>query len=407
MTQKNSKLFSVTPMMPAYEVPAPHPSTENVKNDNVDCMAAVGHEIRNPLNAIIGLSQLLHSANSMEEVKNYTEGLMQTSEHLMEMVNNLLDFSKLRSGNLEIKPRTVSLKESLASQLSGQRLVAEGKGLSFFVDVDRAIPVRVVLDSLKLGQVMVNLISNSIKFTNSGYVGVRVKLLRKTASDVQLLFSVEDTGKGISMEHLENIFSAFHQGDRDTNVNFGGTGLGLTISKQLVEIMGGRLMVESESGKGSKFSFILTAQIKKQQEARPHTFQSWKSLKHLRILLVDDSKLNRMVIQKYLESKEMLCTPVENGAIALELIAKQDFDVILTDLKMPQMDGYEFLKKFREIDPAIHQNIPVVALTGSLHNQEGEELRKKGFSDYLLKPFGPEELFTTILEQTQRYSVTN
>jgi signal transduction histidine kinase len=196
-------------MMQRYEVPAPCPRRENEKIDSVDILAAVGHEIRNPLNAIVGLSQLLSSTSSMEEVKNYTEGLMQTSEHLMEMVNNLLDFSKLRSGRLDMNLKPVSLIDSLASQLSGQRLVAERKGLDFFLDIDSSIPASVVLDPLKLGQVILNLISNSIKFTNSGSVGLRVVLIEKTGSTVQLLFSVEDTGMGISKEHLENIFHAF------------------------------------------------------------------------------------------------------------------------------------------------------------------------------------------------------
>ena len=394
-------------MMQRYEVPTPCPRRDNVKIDSVDILAAVGHEIRNPLNAIIGLSRLLYSTNSMDEVKNYTEGLMQTSEHLMEMVNNLLDFSKLRSGKLEMNFKPVDLKESLASQLSGLHLLAERKGLNFFVDIDRAIPIRVVLDSLKLGQVIVNLISNSIKFTNTGSVGVRVVLIRKTDSDVQLLFSVEDTGMGISKEHLKKIFNAFHQGDGDTNINFGGTGLGLTISKQLVEALGGSLVVESALGNGSKFSFTLSALIEEQKESQPLTLNSWKSLKELRILIVDDSKLNCMIVQKFLESNEMLCTTAGNGAAALKLITKHDFDVILTDLKMPRMDGYEFIEKFQEIDPVKHQTIPVIALTGSLYAQDGEELRKKGFSDYLLKPFGPKELFTTILKETQRLSHNN
>lgn len=386
-------------MMQRYEVPAPCPRRESINIESVDILAAVGHEIRNPLNAIIGLSQLLYSTNSMDEVKNYTEGLMQTSEHLMEMVNNLLDFSKLKSGKLEMNPKPVALKDCLASQLSGQRLVAERKGLNFFVDIDRAIPTRVVLDSLKLGQVILNLISNSIKFTNIGSVGVRVVLIGKTDSDVQLLFSVEDTGMGISKEHLEKIFNAFHQGDGDTNINFGGTGLGLTISKQLVEALGGSLVVESAFGYGSNFSFTLTALIEKQEESQPLMHHCWNSLKELRVLLVDDSKLNCMIVQKFLESKEMLCTTAGNGASALELTTNQDFDVILTDLKMPQMNGYEFIEKFKEINPEKHQTIPVIALTGSLYGQEGEELRKKGFSDYLLKPFGPDELFTAILRE--------
>ena len=390
-------------MMQRYEVPAPCPTRENVKIDSVDILAAVGHEIRNPLNAIIGLSQLLYSTNSMEEVKNYTEGLLQTSEHLMEMVNNLLDFSKLKSGRLELDVRPVILKERLTSQLSGQRLVAEKKGLNFFVDVDKAIPP-VVLDSVKLGQIILNLISNSIKFTNTGTVGIRVVLTEKTDSEVQLLFSVEDTGMGISKEHLEKIFTAFHQGDGDTNINFGGTGLGLTISQQLVEVMGGSLVVESAPENGSKFSFTLSALIEKQEESQPVTLDSWESLKDLRILLVDDSELNRMIVEKFLESKEMYCTPAENGRAALELITRQKFDVILTDLKMPEVDGYEFIQKLEEIDDALHRSIPVIALTGSLYAQEGEELRKKGFSDYLLKPFNQEELFTSLLKQTQKFA---
>lgn len=389
-------------MMQRYEVPAPCPRRKNEKLDSVDILASVSHEIRNPLNAIIGLSQLLTSTNSMDEVKNYTEGLMQTSEHLMEMVNNLLDFSKLRSGNIEMNLKPVALKDSLASQLSGQRLVAERKGLNFFVDIDNSIPPIVTLDSLKLGQVIGNLISNSIKFTNTGSVGVRVELIKKTDPEIQLLFSVEDTGKGISKEHLQEVFTAFHQGEGDTSINFGGTGLGLTICKQLVEVMGGRLFVESAPGQGSNFSFTLTALLEEEKGNQPFTHNSWKSLKDLRILIVDDNKLNNLIVEKFLESQEILCTTAENGIAALKQISNCTFDVILTDLRMPEMDGYEFVEKFRKLDPLKHPKIPVIALTGSLFAHEGEELIKKGFSDYLLKPFGPEELFTIILKETQR-----
>ncbi|MGB7786714.1 MAG: ATP-binding protein [Salinimicrobium sp.] len=390
-------------MMQRYEVPAPCPKKENEKIDSVDILAAVGHEIRNPLNAIVGLSQLLSSTNSMDEVKNYTEGLMQTSEHLMEMVNNLLDFSKLRSGKLEMNLKPVALEDVLASQLSGQRALAERKGLSFFMDVDETIPARIIMDSLKLGQVILNLVSNSIKFTNTGFVGVRIELVTKTDSEVQLLFSVEDSGIGISKEHLQKIFNAFHQGDGDTCINFGGTGLGLTISKQLVEALGGSLVVESAPGRGSRFSFTLTAFIEEQKEIEQLSLNSWKSLKGLNILILDDSGLNCMIVQKFLESKGALCTTARNGAAALELIS-HNLDVILTDLKMPEMDGYEFLEKFRKIHPEKYQTVPVIALTGSLYGQKGEELRKKGFADHLLKPFGPEELFATILKEIQPFS---
>lgn len=388
-------------MIERYEVPAPCPK-ENETVDSVDILAAVGHEIRNPLNAIVGLSQLLYSTNSMDEVKNYTEGLLQTSEHLIEIVNNLLDFSKLRSGNLEMNLRPVALEESLTSQLSGQRLMAERKGLDFFIDIDIAIPTTVVLDSLKLSQVVLNLISNSIKFTDTGSVGLRVELIRKTDSDVQLLFSVEDTGIGISKEHLEKIFQAFNQGDGDTNLTFGGTGLGLTISKKLVEALGGNLVVESAHGYGSKFSFTLSALIEKQEENQPLKLKSWESLKELRILLVDDSKMNCMIVQKFLESEEMFCTTAGNGAAALELLENQDFDMILTDLKMPRMDGYEFIQRLQAKGSVKHRTTPVIALTGSLYGQEGQELLKKGFSGYLLKPFGPEQLFSAILKERQR-----
>ena len=377
-------------------------NTKKVIIDSVDIMADVGHEIRNPLNVISGLSHLLYSATSMEEVKNYSKGLMQTSEHLMEMVNKIMDFSKLRSGNMEINPKPVVLQESLMSKLNGHRLMAEGKGLDFFVNINEAIPSRLVLDPMKLGQVVLNLISNSIKFTSTGYVSLSVTLMNKTNSDVQLLFSVEDTGMGISIENLEKIFNPFYQGHGDTKANSGGTGLGLTISSQLVEALGGKLVVESEPGKGSKFSFTLIAQIDKQVDFQYVETNSWEALKGLKILLAEDCSLNQMIVSKFLEEKEMLCTRAVNGVIALELLAQQDFDLVLTDLKMPEIEGYELLKKIRTSKDLKRRNLPVIALTGSLQEREGEALRKLGFSDYLLKPFKPETLFASILEQMQR-----
>ncbi|MGB8705421.1 MAG: ATP-binding protein, partial [Gillisia sp.] len=336
----------------------------------------------------------------MEEVKNYSKGLIQTSEHLMEMVNKLMDFSKLRSGNMEINPRPVVLTEILNSKLNGQRLMAEGKGLDFLVNIDAAIPPRMVLDPMKLGQVVLNLVSNSIKFTNTGYVSLTVTLLKQTELDVHLHFSVEDTGIGISEEHLEKIFNPFYQGNIEAHS--GGTGLGLTISSQLVEALGGKLVVESQLKKGSKFSFTIVAPIDKQEDIEPGTLNSWESLKGLKILLAEDCSLNQMIVRKFLEDKEITCTSVSNGAIALELITQQDFDLVLTDLKMPRLEGCELLEKLRASKHIKHQNLPVIALTGSLQPREGEALKELGFSDYILKPFKPEKLFASILEQVRK-----
>ena len=377
------------------------PTTKKAIIDSADIMASVGHEIRNPLNVISGLSHLLYSATSMEEVKNYSKGLIQTSEHLMEMVNKLMDFSKLRSGNMEINPRPVVLTEILNSKLNGQRLMAEGKGLDFLVNIDAAIPPRMVLDPMKLGQVVLNLVSNSIKFTNTGYVSLTVTLLKQTELDVHLHFSVEDTGIGISEEHLEKIFNPFYQGNIEAHS--GGTGLGLTISSQLVEALGGKLVVESQLKKGSKFSFTIVAPIDKQEDIELGTLNSWESLKGLKILLAEDCSLNQMIVRKFLEDKEITCTSVSNGAIALELIAQQDFDLVLTDLKMPRLEGCELLEKLRASKHIKHQNLPVIALTGSLQPREGEALKELGFSDYILKPFKPEKLFASILEQVRKF----
>lgn len=388
--------------MSYFEVPGSNSEHEGTRIDSIDILANVGHEIRNSLNSIIGLSHLLNSATSLSEVDSYNKGLMQTSENLLEIGNNLLDFGKLRSGSLSVNLKPVDLQERLSFQLGGQRMTAQAKGLYFFVNYDDAIPENLLLDSCKVGQILINIVSNAIKFTEAGQVGVGVKLQEKTATDVRLLFTVEDTGIGIASDSLLNIFEPFDQGSKDIHQDFGGTGLGLTICKKLVEILGGSLMVESELGKGSKFSFALPAAIGVKEDKDELPRATSKVLKGLRLLLVEDSKLNQLIAQKYLQAMEVECTTVSNGLMAVELIEKQDFDVIITDLRMPLMDGYELVKNLRSRGDEKFRNVPIIALTGSVDGQNQEDFRKHGFSDYLLKPFQPQDLLKVILGQLEK-----
>lgn len=368
--------------------------------DPVDFLANVSHEIRNPLTAIIGLSHLLKGSPSPEEQEEYVDGLVQTSETLLEIVNNLMDFSKLGAGRLVIKEAPSDLKTLVTRGLYGQKLMAEANNLEFLIDLDPQIPSRLLLDGVKINQVLVNLVSNALKFTAEGAVTVKVEVLERNTSEVTLAFAVKDTGLGISQEHLGNIFKAFDQGNEEINAQYGGTGLGLTICKNVIEMMGGCLEVESELGQGTEFRFALSFEEVPEElsaETLPDPQLSWEGQ---RVLVVDDNKLNRLVACRTLEKWKMQTETASNGVEALQRIQASEFDLVLMDLKMPIMDGAEATRLIRQLDGGKYQDLPIIALTGSMVGQDQERLEEIGFTNFLVKPFLPEDLIKVMASCT-------
>lgn len=361
-------------------------------------LSTVSHEIRTPLNAIIGISDLLQQPTSKEQQEEYFQILKQTSETLLELVNNVLDFSKINSGKLKVINKIFDLRATITRSLYGERIKARSKNLNLEVVIDPRLPEFIVGDSVKLGQVFMNLTSNAIKFTEQGKVTIQVEVLDLTDEQVTLRCAVRDTGIGIPVEQLENIFEAFNQGSEDINIRYAGTGLGLSISQRVIDMLGGDLEVHSEVGTGSEFSFCLDFPIASSPEAGTVSLlpETQLSPRGIKVLLVEDNKINVLVAEKHLKNWGVELDTVADGKSALELVQQKDFNIVLMDLQMPIMDGFTAARLIRELPGEKYQNLPIIALTAASEHIYQERIQLTGFNDFMNKPFHPEELLKKI-----------
>lgn len=373
----------------------PEDAPHNPSKENLEFLATISHEIRTPLNAIIGISDLLRESPTPEEQQEYLDILHTSSRNLLELVNNVLDFSKVKSGKLKVIRRPIRLRRIIHNSLYGQKTNARANDLDLIIEVDERIPHRVWGDSVKLSQVLVNLISNAIKFTDEGSVTLSAELMEENGPDLKIKYSVKDTGIGIPKEQLKNIFRAFDQGEEDINIKYAGTGLGLSISSKLVKLMGGRIDVESRLGKGTKFSFELSMEMAKMTRSSKERKEEKekKFAGGLRILLAEDNRVNLLIAAKHLKSWNAKYETAANGLEVLEKLEEEDFDLILLDLQMPEMDGFETARRIRSFTHKKYQNLPLIAL--SAHSKEAylKELKEAGIDDLITKPFDPANLF--------------
>lgn len=373
-------------------------------NNNIEFFANISHEIRNPLNAIIGISRLLKHAESEEDRQNYLDILTETSKDLLELINSIMDFSKLESGKMQFNHREVDLQELMVKNVARYKSIAESKGLELLLKIDKKLPSSVIIDPIKLNQVLTNLISNAIKFTSEGSVSVKLNVVDLKNDQVSVQCIVKDTGIGIPEEKLKTIFEAFDQGDADTQSTFGGTGLGLTISRQIINNLGGSLQVKSGIGRGSEFSFCLVLKINKTSEISPSEVEEIieLSLPHdIKILVVDDNKINVLVVQKYLELWGIDYEIAHNGLKAVRKVQQQKFDLVLMDLHMPGMDGLEATEAIGDLMRSKGLFLPVIGLTASTERFYEGDIEDAGFSDFLIKPFAPKELLKKIILHTK------
>lgn len=361
---------------------------------DLEFFTLLSHEIRTPLNAIVGISNLLQNKESEPYREEYYRILKTTSENLLELVNNILDFSKLNSGVLEVGQRTFDIRQKIKDSLHAQEPVALAKGLGFNLKFDPDIPKMVKGDQVKVAQIFINLVSNSIKFTEEGRVMIGLSLKEENSDSLVIEGKVTDTGIGIPHEHQERIFEAFHQGEEDINITYAGTGLGLNITRQLIKMLKGSLQVESEPGRGTCFTFRLP--FKKVTEAEQIEKSTpgfdLSSLKGKKILLAEDNKINQLVISRYLELWETDYLIVSNGKEALEKIRKMDFDLALVDIHMPVMNGMETVERLRSLTEPKYQKLPVIALTAAADDAETRNFLFSRFTDFLTKPFEAEKL---------------
>lgn len=359
-----------------------------------DFLSSMSHEIRTPLNAIVGFSQALSEEDLPEEAKDEVKDIIMASNGLLEIVNGILDISKIESGKIEIVNSEYEFKEIFDSLVALSKARMGDKPLDFIVHYDESIPAVLYGDHTRVKQVILNILTNAIKYTREGYVDFKVSSIIK--GDIcRLIISVEDSGIGIKQENIPKLFSKFERLDLDKNITIEGTGLGLAITKKLVELMNGKIVVQSIYGKGSKFTIaidqrIIKKQLDKKEEKVEEVTSKAIDVSGKKVLIVDDNKINLKVASRLLQGYQVITEEVDSGFSCIDKIkAKEVYDLILMDDMMPKMSGVETLQKLKEIDGF---NIPVVALTANAITGMKEKYLADGFTDYLAKPIDKSEL---------------
>jgi len=378
-------------------------------------LANMSHEIRTPMNAIIGFSDLLSKCDLAEKEKDYVKTIKVAGENLLTIINDILDISKIEAGMMTFEDHTFSVLEIFKSLNVMLNDKAREKGISLEFTCEDDVPTVLSGDPTRLTQIILNLAGNSIKFTKKGSINVHVNVVKtkfekfifsdcfsaKTDSDTLLEFSVKDTGIGIASDKLEHIFERFSQAESHTTRKYGGTGLGLSIAKQLVELQGGKLQVESELKVGSVFTFCIP--YKKSNETLHATDVAISNfnlneLSELNILLVEDNNLNVILILSLFSENKMKLQIAENGSVAIEKIKANNFDIVLMDMEMPVMNGYEATRIIRK---ELKNNIPIIAMTANAMSGERERCLSMGMNDYISKPINANILFEKIHELTK------
>jgi PAS domain S-box-containing protein len=361
-------------------------------------MSTMSHEIRTPLNEVIGITNLLIQGNPREDQMDYIKTLKFSGNHLLTLVNDVLDYNKMESGKIIFEQTQFNLNDFLEDIMRSYSFRSKAKQLSFDIKKASNLPDEVIGDPTRLNQILSNLLSNALKFTNQGSITVLVKELERTGNQSKMEFTVTDTGIGIQKDKLSLIFDRFSQASPDTTRHFGGSGLGLAICKKLIEMQGGTITVESEPKKGATFRFVISLGIaekgsKKQSDESP---EDYSGLEGKRILVAEDNKINFFVANKFLIGWGIIVTHAENGQIALDILEKEDFDLILMDLHMPVMDGIEATRVIRNSENPKIKNIPIVALTAAIMSESYDKIDNLNINDYVLKPFNPHDLFERI-----------
>ena len=384
-------------------------SAEKAKQIAEDAMLAkqtflsnMSHEIRTPMTAIIGFAKVVLKTDLTEKQKEYITAIKTSSDALLVLINDILDLAKVDAGKMTFDLLPFNLKSSISIMLHLFDIKIQEKRLKLVTEFDNTIPELLLGDSVRLNQIMLNLISNAIKFTTEGEISVRVRLKSEDDDNVNIEFVVADTGIGIPENMLTTIFENFEQATTSTARLFGGTGLGLAIVKKLVEKQGGAIEVKSKIGEGSTFTFLLCFKKCKDEKRLSNGLtenEFDKDIKNLKILVVEDVALNQLLMKIILDDFGFECDIADNGKIAIEKLQSKSFDLVLMDLQMPEMNGYEAAEIIRE---KLNSNTPIIALTADVNETDLAKCKAVGMNDHIAKPIDEKMLYNKIVELVKK-----
>jgi PAS domain S-box-containing protein len=366
-------------------------------------LANISHEIRTPINGIAGMAGLLGQNPSNEEREAYLNAIKHSAENLKVIINDILDLAAIESGKLRLEKIAFNLTDLIPSLIGTFAYQAKEKKLKLDYTIDEKLHKILLGDPVRLNQILINLISNAVKFTHAGSINIHCAIERQQKDNCWVRIEVRDTGVGIPAEKLNTIFESFSQADASVTRRYGGSGLGLTIVKQLVDLQNGKITVKSEEQRGSTFIVFLPYTIGKastlsQSTASAKNLIDNKQIKDLYILLVEDNDINRLYAKSILKNWNCQVDIAENGLVAIEKVKNNFYDVVLMDVQMPVMDGYEATRSIRLMD-APKSEIPIVALTANATKNDVEKCLASGMNDYLPKPFTPDDLYRKIVDE--------
>lgn len=362
-----------------------------------DFLSVMSHEIRTPLNAIIGIAHLLLQDQLLPNQLENLKALNISAENLLRLINDILDFGKIEEGKIVLAEKNICLQQLVEHIRTAHQIRAAERGNTFNMIIDNALPPYILGDEVRLGQILHNLVSNAVKFTRNGVITLQVSLQKMQDEVATISFSVTDTGVGIEKEKQVLIFDRFTQASVDIAREFGGSGLGLAIVKRLAALHNSDVYLNSEPGRGATFFFTITFKKGKPEILQQQSIAGKNDLSGIKVLLVEDVEFNIMVAKKMITNWNGVVDVAENGAIALHKIRQSNYDIVLMDLQMPVMDGYNATQHIRDFNDAI----PIIALTASASPDILKRTREFGMTDYLAKPFKPGELYEMIYKYSR------